>query len=90
MPLSDATRHTLNADRLKLMKTTAYVVNTARGGLVDQKALYDALVQGRIAGAGLDVLEQEPPTAGDPILNLPNVIVTPQIHAGKPRLINNK
>lgn len=77
MPLSEATRHTLNAERLKLMRPTAYVVNTARGGLIDQKALYNALVEGRIAGAGLDVLEQEPPTAGDPMLNLPNVIITP-------------
>jgi D-3-phosphoglycerate dehydrogenase / 2-oxoglutarate reductase len=77
LPLSDATRHTINAERLKLMKPSAYVINSARGGLIDQKALYNALVEGQIAGAALDTLEQEPPIPGDPLLSLPNVIVTP-------------
>ena len=76
-PLSAATHHLVNAERLALMKPTAYLINTARGPIVDQAALTAALQEGRIAGAGLDVLEQEPPDAGDPILKLDNAIITP-------------
>jgi phosphoglycerate dehydrogenase-like enzyme len=76
-PLTDATRHIVNAERLALMKPTSYLINTARGPVVDQKALTKALVGRRIAGAGLDVLEQEPPDLNDPILALDNVILTP-------------
>jgi phosphoglycerate dehydrogenase-like enzyme len=76
-PLSDATRHLVNAERLALMKPTAYLINTARGPIVDQAALTKALQEGRIAGAGLDVLAQEPPDPDDPILKLDNVILTP-------------
>jgi D-3-phosphoglycerate dehydrogenase len=76
-PLSDATRHIVNAERLALMKPTSYLINTARGPVVDQKALTRVLQERRIAGAGLDVLEQEPPDPNDPILALDNVIVTP-------------
>ena len=76
-PLTPQTRHLVNSDRLALMKPTAYLINTARGPIVDQKALTKALQDRRIAGAGLDVLEQEPPDAADPILKLDNVILSP-------------
>jgi D-3-phosphoglycerate dehydrogenase len=77
VPLSPATRHLVNAERLALMKPTAYLINTARGPIVDQRALTEALQERRIAGAGLDVLEQEPPDPADPILKLDNVILAP-------------
>jgi phosphoglycerate dehydrogenase-like enzyme len=76
-PLSPETRHLVNAERLALMKPTAYLINTARGPIVDQKALTKVLRDRKIAGAGLDVLEQEPPDPGDPILKLDNVILAP-------------
>ncbi len=74
-PLNDNTRHLINAQRLALMRPTAIVINTARGGLVDTDALYETLKARRILGAGLDVFEHEPP--GDhPIFGLDNVTVT--------------
>jgi glycerate dehydrogenase len=63
------------------MKSTAYLINTARGGIVNEQALANALINGQIAGAGVDVLQVEPPTAGNPLLelNIPNLIVTPHM-----------
>ncbi len=75
--LSEATYHLVDAERLALMKPTAYLINTARGPIVDQQALTEALREGTIAGAGLDVLEQEPPSADEPLLGMDQVIVTP-------------
>ena len=78
-PLTPETRHTFDARRLSLMKPTAFLVNVARGALVDEAALYDALLAGRIAGAGLDVFTAEPPDPAHPVYRLPNVVVTPHI-----------
>ena len=77
VPLSETTHHLVNAERLAQMKPTACLINTARGPIVDQKALYEALASGTIAGAGLDVFEQEPCPADEPLFGLENVIVTP-------------
>jgi phosphoglycerate dehydrogenase-like enzyme len=77
VPLGEATHHIVGERLLALMKSTAYVINTARGPVVDQKALYRALAGGTIAGAGLDVFEVEPCPADEPILQLDNVVVAP-------------
>lgn len=75
--LNDETRHLINAQRLALMKPDAYLINMARGPVVDETALIDALKQQRIAGAGLDVFEQEPVAPDNPLLQMDQVIVTP-------------
>ena len=77
--LNDETRHTIDARRLRLMKPSAFLINVARGALVDEAALEAALVEGQIGGAGLDVFSQEPPDVTSPIFGLPNVIATPHI-----------
>jgi D-3-phosphoglycerate dehydrogenase len=76
-PLTAETHHIVNAERLALMKPTAYFINTARGPIVDQKALTRVLQENRIAGAGLDVFEQEPTDPDDPLLKLDNLIAAP-------------
>ncbi|MCM2502832.1 hydroxyacid dehydrogenase [Aureimonas altamirensis] len=78
-PLTDTTRHLINRDRLARMKSSAILINTARGGLVDEVALCQALLGGVIAGAGLDSFEQEPPRPDNPLWALPNVVVTPHV-----------
>jgi D-3-phosphoglycerate dehydrogenase len=75
--LNAATRHLINAERLALMKPTAFLINTARGGIVDTEALYQALCTKRIAGAGLDVFEGEPLGADSPLRALENVYLSP-------------
>ena len=75
--LSDATRHLINAERLALMKPTAHLINTARGGIVDTAALCRALAEKRIAGAALDVVEGEPVRADNPLTAFENVYLTP-------------
>jgi D-3-phosphoglycerate dehydrogenase len=79
VPLSDKTRHLVGESQLRLMKKTAVLVNTARGEIVDQRALVVALTEGWLAAAGLDVLDPEPPAPGDAILALDNVVLTPHI-----------
>ncbi len=76
-PLNDATRGIGSAALIARMKRTAYLVNTSRGPVVDQRALYDALVDRRIAGAAIDVFDPEPPPADEPILRLDSVITAP-------------
>ncbi|QLG87336.1 D-2-hydroxyacid dehydrogenase [Chitinibacter bivalviorum] len=80
-PLNDQTRNLIGAAELAQMKTSAIVINTSRGGLIDEAALLQALQQGQIAGAGLDVLITEPPRAGNALLDieLPNLIITPHV-----------
>ncbi len=77
--LSDETRELIGRRELASMKPTAILVNTARGGVVDQRALYEALAGGVIAAAGLDVLEVEPPPEGEPLLGLANCFVLPHL-----------
>ncbi|MGA3360935.1 MAG: D-glycerate dehydrogenase [Solirubrobacteraceae bacterium] len=79
VPLNARTRHLIDAAALKRMRSTAILVNTARGAVVDQRALIDALRNGEIAGAAIDVTDPEPPPVDDPIYDTPNLLVVPHI-----------
>jgi len=80
VPLLDCTRHMINAEKLKMMKNTARIINTARGGVIDEEALYNSLNDGSLAGAALDVFEVEPATENK-LITLPNFIATPHMGA---------
>jgi len=77
LPLTPETRHLFNSEAFRQMKPTAFVINTSRGGVIDSQALFDALSDGQIAGAGLDVLSEEPPAPRDPLVLHPRVVITP-------------
>jgi len=78
-PLNSETEKIINENTLNLMKSSAFLVNTGRGGLVDEKALSIALNTGKIAGAGIDVLSTEPPKEDNPLLSAKNILITPHI-----------
>ena len=80
VPLLDSTHHLINAKKLKLMKNTARIINTSRGGVIDEEALYNSLNEGNLAGAALDVFEMEPAT-GNKLTTLPNFVATPHMGA---------
>lgn len=81
VPLKNETRHMINEEKLRLMKKTAILINTSRGGLIDTNALIKALQEGWIAGAGLDVYEEEPLPKDHPLTRLENVVLTPHVGA---------
>lgn len=80
VPLTDTTHHLVNTKRISTMKKTVYIINTSRGEIIDEDALYDALKEGKIAGAALDVFEKEP-AVGNKLATLSNVVCTPHIGA---------
>jgi phosphoglycerate dehydrogenase-like enzyme len=82
VPLTPQTRHMIGVAELRRMKASAVVINTARGGIVDDAALAAALLEGRLAGAGIDVFEHEPPPVDHPLLSAPRTVLTPHIAAG--------
>ncbi|MBC8222978.1 D-glycerate dehydrogenase, partial [Candidatus Bathyarchaeota archaeon] len=82
VPLTSETHHMMGAEELASMKETAFLINTSRGPVVDEKALADALKKGVIAGAGLDVFETEPVSHDSPLLGLDNIVLTPHLASG--------
>ena len=78
-PLTESTKHMINKDTLSLMKPSAFIINTSRGVLIDEDALIEALENGTIAGAGLDVQETEPPAQNSPLYTMDNVLLTPHM-----------
>jgi D-3-phosphoglycerate dehydrogenase len=91
LALTSETFHLIGENELRQMKSTSYLINTARGSLIDEKALYRALQEGWIAGAGLDVFEEEPAKMDNPLFSLDNVVVTPHLggstYKGRKRLV---
>ncbi|MEW6723870.1 MAG: D-2-hydroxyacid dehydrogenase [Bacillota bacterium] len=85
LPLTEETRHSIGATELGWMKPEAYLINIARGAIVDEPALVAALREGRLRGAGLDVFEEEPLPAESPLWGMPNVVISPHVAAGTPR-----
>ncbi len=85
-PHNDETEHRFSGDAFARMKNTAVIINTARGPIIDEAALIDALQRGEIAGAGLDVLEQEPPDTDNPLFSMENVVVTPHVASATTRM----
>ena len=79
VPLTDSTRNLIGAEQLALMHRGAVIVNTSRGGIIDEHALADALKAGTIGGAGIDVFEHEPPLADNPLFSLPNIVLSPHV-----------
>jgi phosphoglycerate dehydrogenase-like enzyme len=88
--LHAGTRHIIDRRRIGLLKPTAWVINVARGALIDEQALYNALLAGNIGGAGLDVFEQEPPNRKHPVFSLPNVYATPHTAGGTESTTENR
>ena len=86
VPHNDETEHAFNAAVFERMQSTAVIVNTARGPIIQETALIDALRAGQIAGAGLDVLEQEPPELDNPLFDMENVVVTPHVASATTRM----
>jgi len=82
VPLTEKTEGVIGKNELMLMKSTAFLINTSRGSIVDQQALYEALKEKRIAGAGLDVFQHEPIPSDDPMLKLSSVVLTPHVGSG--------
>lgn len=89
VPINEKTRYMINKDMMKLMKPTAIIINTSRGGLIKEKDLIDALEEGKILGAGLDCIENEPIEINDPILKAPNLTITPHIGGTSADLIEH-
>ena len=81
LPATPETHHMINAETLALMKPGAYLVNTSRGALIDEKALYEALISGHLSGAALDVYETEPVVKGNPLFDLDNIVLAPHVSA---------
>ena len=78
-PLTESTKHMINKETLSLMKPSAFIINTSRGALIDEAALIEALENGMIAGAGLDVQETEPPEEANPLYTMDQVLLTPHM-----------
>ncbi|MGE0719782.1 MAG: NAD(P)-dependent oxidoreductase, partial [Alphaproteobacteria bacterium] len=87
VPLTAGTHHLIDAAALTRMRPSAILVNVARGGVLDQAALADALAEGRLLGAGLDVLEREPPDHDDPLLARDDVVLSPHVAASTPEAV---